>query len=408
MGIIAKQKEKKENLETPINYISLDTCTWIYIVNGTEPVSHLNFIKKELDKGNLRLILPNIVIDEWNRHKNDTVKKGVLIFFKETLHSLKRLSKLVGEELEEPFWAFLSEKKEEGENFKGLISKFESKKEQIEKSIKSNIETVETIFKHSNTIVVEETDIIKLKASDLAISKKAPFIKKNSFADAIIVLSFIEYVKENNIEGAKFISYNTDDFCKKENGKTELHPDLIPFFKDTNSEFYKIVGEVLNTIKENIVSEETLQLIKDRQEDIFKDDHTCEECDGNREGYGNIVTYWDEIDIVNNYDNTHENCKYVSASVGSCEWCSSLHIKCPKCNSVTCLPENNFNENNECEGSCGITYLVDTSEDFEYIGERTIKIIDHRVVKCANCNDDFIDENCIEICEKCEEEYNDN
>jgi nucleoid DNA-binding protein len=395
-------------MEITINYISLDTCTWIYIVNGTEPVSHLNFIKQELDKGNLRLILPKMVIEEWNRHKNDTVKKGTLKFFKETLLSLKRLAKLVGEELEEPFWAFLKEEKKDGDDFKGLIEKFQAKKKQIEESVKSNIETVESIFKHSNTIIIEDTDKIKLKASELAISKKAPFIKKNSFADAIIVLSFIEYVKDKSIEGAKFISYNTDDFCKKENGKTELHPDLAPFFNDTKSEFYKIVGEVLNTIKENIVSEETLQLIKERQEDIFDDDYSCEECDGNREGYGNVVAFWNEIDIVNEYDDTHQNSKYTTASVGSCEWCSALHIKCPKCDCVTCLSEYSFDENIECEGGCGITYFVDTSEDYEFIGERTIKIIDHRIVKCISCGVDFIDENCTETCDKCESEYNDN
>lgn len=391
-----------------VNYICLDTCTWIYLVNGTEPVSHLNFINQELDKGNLRLILPSIVIDEWSKHKNHTIQKGTLKFFKDTLQSLKKLSKMIGEELEEPFWEFLNTEKKETEKFSELIEKFKSKKIQIEESVKSNINTVDSIFIHENTILISHTDEVKLIASELALAKKAPFIKKNSFADAIILISFIEYVKNNNIEGAKFISYNTNDFCKKENGKIELHPDLAPFFNNTKSEFYKIVGEVLNTIKNNIVSEETLQLIREIQEDIFEENYKCSECEGNREGYGNIVTFWDEVDIINDYYDDHPNYIYTSAFIGYCEWCNSLHIKCPKCNYITSLSEYRYDENIECEGGCGITYFIDTSEDHDFIGVYTIKIIDDCIIKCASCGDDFTDKNHTQICDECETKYNEN
>ncbi|HAF27776.1 MAG TPA: hypothetical protein DCG75_01900 [Bacteroidales bacterium] len=388
------------------NYISLDTCTWIYIVNGTEPVSHLMFIKEGLENGKIKLILPRMVIKEWNKHKNETVKKGTLKFFKDTINSLKRLSKLIGVESKEPFWSFLVENGKKEDYFKDLLDKFQQKQQQIEDAVKTNIETVDEIFKHKNTIVLEESDNIKLQASELALAKKAPFIKKNSFADAVILLSFITYVKQKRIEGAKFISYNTEDFCEKENGKKPLHPDLKPFFDDTKSEFYKIVGEALNSIQENIVSEETIQLIKERQEEIFDEDYNCEECDGNRDGYGNIVSFWYDTEIDNEYDGTHENHKYNVALTGNCEWCNSLHIKCPKCESVTALSEYHFDEKVECEGGCGLIFYVDTSDDTDYTGERTIKIIDHRIEKCAECGKDFIDVNKIEICDECEKSHN--
>jgi len=398
--------EKLFRKDMNINYIALDTCTWIYIVNGTEPVSHLLFIKNELEKGNLKLILPRMVIIEWDKHKNETVKKGTLKFFKDTISSLKRLSKLIGAESKESFWLFQNEDEKKEDYFKDLFEKFKKKKNQIEDAVKINIETVEEIFKHKNTIIVEESDKIKLMSSDLALSNKAPFIKKNSFADAVILMSFITYVKKEKIIGAKFISYNTEDFCKKENGRTSLHPDLVPFFNETKSEFYKIVGEALNSIEENIVSVETLQLIKRRQEEIFDEDYTCEECDGNREGYGNIITFWNDTEINNEYDNSHENHKFHTALTGNCEWCNSLHIRCPKCDSVTSLAEYRFDENIECEGGCGLIFYVDTSNDVEYIGEHEIILIDHRVEKCAECGKDFIDLNKTELCDACEKRYN--
>src|SRR5690606_16558300 len=110
------------------------------------------------------------------------------------------------------------------------------------------------------------SDNVKIEAGNLAIKKAPPFGIKNSYADALILLSFMEFVKTEGINGAKFVTYNTEDFCKKENGKKNLHPEIEPLFKDTNSEFYKIVGEALNTIKENIIDEETLALIEERKQ----------------------------------------------------------------------------------------------------------------------------------------------
>lgn len=206
--------------------------------------------------------------------------------------------------------------------------------------------------------------------------------------------------------GAKFISYNTEDFCLKNNGKTTLHPDLTPFFEDTKSEFYKIVGEVLNTIEKNIVSEETLHLIQARQQDFFDDDYACEECDGNRDGYGNIVSYWYETNIINEYDESHENHKYSTAFAGNCEWCNSLHIKCPKCNSITPLSEYRFDEEVECEGGCGIIFYVESDPSHHNIGDYEIKIIDHRIEECSACGEGFIDDGeQTGICKKCNEEY---
>ena len=51
----------------------------------------------------------------------------------------------------------------------------------IEGAVKENIELVDTIINHSNNVVIELTDKIKLDAASLAIEKKAPFLKKNSF-----------------------------------------------------------------------------------------------------------------------------------------------------------------------------------------------------------------------------------
>ena len=77
-----------------MHYIALDTCTWIYLANGTAPVKLLDFIFEESQKGNISIIVPKVVIEEWEKNKVDTVEKGAIKHFKQVVEQLKRISKL--------------------------------------------------------------------------------------------------------------------------------------------------------------------------------------------------------------------------------------------------------------------------------------------------------------------------
>lgn len=144
--------------------------------------------------------------------------------------------------------------------------------------------------------------------------------------------------------------------------------------------------------------------------DFFADDYepdytTCEECSGNRDGMGNIVNFWDNIEIENEYDLKNENSKYTNVVSGNCEWCNSLHIKCPKCCAINPLPETEFDKNRECEGGCGLIFYVDTSDDLDHLGEYTLKLIDHRKENCQGCGQEFINTDSTDLCEECERKY---
>lgn len=144
--------------------------------------------------------------------------------------------------------------------------------------------------------------------------------------------------------------------------------------------------------------------------DFFKDDYepnytTCYECSGNRDEMGNIVNFWGEIEIENEYDSSSENSKYDKAVSGNCEWCNSVHIKCPKCDSINSLPETEFDTEKECEGGCGLILFVESSNDHSNLGEFTLKIIDHRKEECQTCGEEFINSDSSDICKECERKY---
>ncbi|MEC4044057.1 PIN-like domain-containing protein [Myroides odoratimimus] len=142
--------------------------------------------------------------------------------------------------------------------------------------------------------------------------------------------------------------------------------------------------------------------------DFYEDDLdfiNCSNCDGNRDGMGNFVRLDSNIALDNEFIKSPLG-EYSSVNCGNCNWCSSLHIECPKCKSVSLIDENYANENIECEGGCGLIFKMDTTNDRDNLGEFSLKLIDQRIKNCAECGEQFIDEQLIEICEKCEEKCN--
>ena len=132
--------------------------------------------------------------------------------------------------------------------------------------------------------------------------------------------------------------------------------------------------------------------------------YPCDVCDGNRDNVGSYVDFYDKISLDNEYDNSSPNHKFQFVFSGNCQWCNTLHIKCPKCKSVTVLDEDN--KNIECEGGCGLTFHKESDYDPDGDGSFTLKLIDHRKEKCPSCGEMFIDNRKIGVCEKCDLKLN--
>ena len=66
---------------------------------------------------------------------------------------------------------------------------------------------------------------------DMSINRKKPFTeKKTELKDALIWLTYSNYVKQNNLQECFFLTENSTDFCnieKLKNKEYELHPDLL-------------------------------------------------------------------------------------------------------------------------------------------------------------------------------------
>lgn len=405
-----------------MHYIVLDTNTWVYLANGMEPVRLLHYLKDEVEKGNIRIILPKIVSNEWDIHKEKSVRQGSLKHFNDIKDALERLMKLLGEKGEKGFLSFLLNEDDEKEYFEDFYNNFKQKKKEIEDAVNENIKLVDDLFKNY-AIEIDIKDQVYKKAGTFALAKKAPFKMKNSFADALILFSYLDYLQTEGIENAIFVTYNTDDFCEKKEGKKHLHPDLIDEFNQAKCKFYKIVGEAINTIEKDIVSKEELELIEEMQNERSWNDSSefCEVCQFNNDDYREIFFENEELideRIKNRYDPNQLELEFGDESVkkiikespstievGYCDWCNTEHFICVDCGTLNALWQGEYNENKECQG-CGLNYFIKVKTDRKGMIVSKTYIILKKTFTCEKCGQDFEKDQMIEnLCIECENEY---
>lgn len=402
-----------------MHYISLDTNTWIYLANGTEPVRLLYFIKEQILKGNIILLLPELVKTEWDNNKERKVMQGSLNYFKNIFEEFDKILRLLGDNEKSDVLNFLLVIKDDSADLRRAIEKFKQKKESLKNVVTKNIELIDDIFQnHSKIIKIRSEDY--MKAGQYALEKKAPFKAKNSFADALILFSLLNYVEVNSIENSMFISYNTNDFCeKKTDGTISLHSDLIHDFEVAKCRYFRIVGEAINTIKE-IITKEELELIE-----YLQNEYEPEYCNICSEMHGKLstisfhkhdlkdertLTKNDDLQLKINFGDEEENIiknliktNHTTIDVGSCDWCNTEHFICINCNTVNSVWDEEYGEKKECKG-CGLNYLI---EDYDYWDEtKPCYIIAETKLICEKCGEEFEEENMSEnLCLNCEEKY---
>jgi len=403
-------------------HIFLDTNNWIYLSNGLNILSNkydelhfkiFDFVKKHTDNENLIFLVNEIVLEEWERNKQSTGNqiKELRNKLKSYQSQLKTIKQLMN-----------------GKSDSEINALNELMTKEIEERIvkhEAHIIEVDDYLK-TQTEMIEVRDEIKVQASELALSKKAPFVgdKRNSMADAVILLSSIDHIKKNlgnetdlSVFGDKyevttsypesyFVSSNKGDFCDPTDPET-IHKDLQPFLESTKTQFYFTLGKL-------VIHIEAEYLTKEEEETLADFHRLCEMCDhpypsldisepflvddeNKRENDANqlelIITEADEKPII---DTTE-------IRVADCSHCASKYVLCP-CGELTYMDD--YNEVVGCSGNCGNYFLAngdyDTSgylHDVEYEIKKAPNI-------CQRCgNDDAVISKETGICEKCENSY---
>lgn len=213
----------------------IDTSVWLEIAKTTKGEKILSLLEEFIEADEVLLIVPEIVIEEFNRNKDRII-----------VDAGKSLSSHF-DKVKEMFVKHGGEKNKEV--VLAQLNDLNHKIPTLGESVSSSLQRIEKLF--SQCEIIKITDEIKLRAVQRAIDKKAPFhLSKNSIGDAIIVESFIEYSIQNESQNFKlmFVTENKKDFSLQNGNQKLPHEDLSEYF-DSNKSFYFInLSEALNSI----------------------------------------------------------------------------------------------------------------------------------------------------------------
>ncbi len=258
-------------------YIMLDTCVLLDISTRKNDLPIVSALEELTSSGLIQLVIPDLVITEYERNKDDVANKTV----KRLLQEFKQVRNIISE--------FATEKKDQAID---VLNDVSSRLPLLSEANYATINRVEKLIEDSQKISI--SDKSKIAAVHRGLDKKAPFhISKNSMADAVIIEQFAEFTLANQSDENIyiFVTHNHNDFSATDHRKP--HEDFEDIFKSDNVLYFNNL-----TLAIEIVDAEILADMK------FEYDFT-EETRGLRE----ILTEMDEL-VDKVWYNRHQNLRH--------------------------------------------------------------------------------------------------
>lgn len=228
----------------------IDTCVWLDLAKTTKGEEVLMLIEEFINSGEISLIIPSLIIEEFQRNKERIIQDAC----KSVSSHFKKVKELIEEH---------SNTETEGKkNILDHLNDIDKKIPTLGENAVKTVKQIESLFAIAEILPI--TDEIKLKATDRAINKKAPFhLSKNSIGDAIIIESYDDYKIKNQSQDFNlfFITHNINDFSVRNGNQKQPHEDIANIFNSKKSQYFINLPEALNTINPELITE--LQYVND-------------------------------------------------------------------------------------------------------------------------------------------------
>lgn len=212
--------------------IALDTNIWIYLTKDTF-FELWTKLKEMKDDGQLEIIVNDIILREWERNKENSIKSLANSIKSEYTTAINLANYL---------------ENKEKEDFLKVIATYKGEAERIDKATK-RVNEIEDFMK--SCTIIEVTQEQKLFVAHLAISKIPPFQNnKNNFNDALIFRNVCEYSKNQIpwLYDLIYVSNNPEDFIDKKTN--EVHKELFDGLEHIRMKNVTQLGEALNIAPE--------------------------------------------------------------------------------------------------------------------------------------------------------------
>ena len=224
----------KNRKNRPLLKLLVDTCVWLDLAKDHQQQPTLFALEELARQGELQLILPRIIVDEFARNKARIIEDAG----RSLSSTLKRVKEAVDK---------FGDRRRKQRVLQEL-NDVDHRIPTLGSAVSDSIGRVEALFASSS--IIEISDSVKLRAAQRAIDKKAPFHRqRNGMDDAILIETYADECRRLPTgTRAAFVTHNTKDFSQT-NGDVKLpHPDIADCFSRIKSIYSTRIGEVLKRI----------------------------------------------------------------------------------------------------------------------------------------------------------------
>lgn len=218
----------------------IDTCVWLDIAKDYRQTGVIESLEILLRNGQLDILLPQIVVNEFTRNKSRVVEESS----RSLSSSLKRAKDAVY-------------RLGEGHGKKAALEhlhELDHRLPRLGEAVVETVDRIEAIF--ASVPVIQPTDHVILRAADRALHQRAPFHRqRNSMSDAVLIEMYSDLVGQK-VKGVRFgfVTHNTKDFSHPTSDNRLPHPDIASYFSKIRSLYFINLAEALKRIDPHLIT----------------------------------------------------------------------------------------------------------------------------------------------------------
>jgi len=201
--------------------LPLDTCVWnaLLLENYHREDNLFEELCYWIENRHLIHIVPDNIIDEWDRNK-ENVKKLTVDFLNQQKLSIKKNSE--------------------------LSSTYDSSV--IPNLVQKRMNRIDSILKTFSEPALQN-DSILIDSAKRSLKTLAPNHIKDSLRDTVNILTLIDYLKTNDYKNSYFLTSNYTDFSANKENRSILHEQLTELFSQANLTYtYVVEGKDLGML----------------------------------------------------------------------------------------------------------------------------------------------------------------
>lgn len=225
----------------------IDTCVWLDLAKDPKQVPVLGVVEEMVKLGTLSLIVPRIVLDEFRRNRGRIAK--------ESAKSLSAHFRLVKEAVGK-----IGGDKRRMRVVLSHLDDVDHKIPIVGGAAMDILDRIEKLL--TSSPIIEPCEAVKLQAAQRAIERKAPFHRdKNAMADAILVETYAECVRDKTASGVRFafVTHNKRDFSIENGDDKTPHADFANLFSRIKSLYFINLPEALRRVEPSLVTDIMLE-----------------------------------------------------------------------------------------------------------------------------------------------------